>query len=365
MATTKYSSMSRLGTRYLGSKARVLRPLLELIGRPRTQDARFIDGFAGTGIVSQAAANVGWRVTANDTLTSATVLATARLTSAASTPFAALGGYSSAQAVLNGTPGVPGFLTREYSPFPSGAQRMYFTVENAMKIDAIRLKIGEWRTAGLISDLEQNLLIADLIEAANSVANTAGTYGCYLSSWTSSSQQNLYLARRALRANPVEFTVLNSDVFTIRSAVVDTVYLDPPYTKRQYAAYYHILETIALYDEPAVSGVTGLRPWKDKASVFCYKRKALSNILRLIEQQKANRILLSYNSEGHVALNELVDKLAEIRNVTLHELGAVGRYASNGSNATGSPTEYLIEMLPVGTRVTTMAASQDRLLSLV
>ena len=50
----------------------------------------------------------------------------------------------------------------------------------------------------------------------------------------------------------------------------------PADTKRQYAAYYHILETIAHGDEPVVEGITGLRPWKSKASDFCYKRRALA-----------------------------------------------------------------------------------------
>ena len=35
---------------------------------------------------------------------------------------------------------------------------------------------------------------------------------------------------------------------------MDAVYADPPYTKRQYAAYYHILETIAAGDRPLISG---------------------------------------------------------------------------------------------------------------
>ena len=44
------------------------------------------------------------------------------------------------------------------------------------------------------------------------------------------------------------------------TTAADTVYLDPPYTKRQYAAYYHILEAISLGDEPIVEGICGIRP---------------------------------------------------------------------------------------------------------
>ena len=32
----------------------------------------------------------------------------------------------------------------------------------------------------------------------------------------------------------------------------DILYLDPPYTKNQYSVQYHMLETIALYDNPTI-----------------------------------------------------------------------------------------------------------------
>ena len=35
------------------------------------------------------------------------------------------------------------------------------------------------------------------------------------------------------------------DVLDVQYEDGDVAYFDPPYTKRQYAAYYHILETIA------------------------------------------------------------------------------------------------------------------------
>ena len=53
----------------------------------------------------------------------------------------------------------------------------------------------------------------------------------------------------------------------------DLCYIDPPYMKRQYAANYHIIETIARGDSPEAVGVSGLRPWRDQYSDFCSKVK--------------------------------------------------------------------------------------------
>ena len=132
----------------------------------------------------------------------------------------------------------------------------------------------------------------------------------------------------------------------------DVAYFDPPYTKRQYAAYYHLLETIAVGDSPDVVGVTGLRPWQSLASDFCYKTKALKAISTLVAATPARRILLSYSSEGHVTLDALREALSAHGEVKVHDLGAIGRYRPNsvarlarnsgdGVRSRGAPSGHL------------------------
>ena len=121
----------------------------------------------------------------------------------------------------------------------------------------------------------------------------------------------------------------NEDVHQVPCSPEDTVYLDPPYTKRQYAAYYHILETIALGDEPEVEGVCGIRPWREKASDFCYKARAAKAIERLISALPARRIFLSYSTEGHVPIKSLTNSLNSIGQLSVQYLQSVGRYRPN------------------------------------
>ena len=132
----------------------------------------------------------------------------------------------------------------------------------------------------------------------------------------------------------------------------DVVYYDPPYTKRQYAAYYHILETIVYGDSPTVGGVTGLRPWTHLASKFCYRRHALATIVQLIESCPAQRILLSYSDDGHVPRRTLIDAVGRLGELTVHELGSIGRYRPNKPSRTARPTvaELLLDLhkAPIG-----------------
>jgi len=316
--------------RYIGSKARVVDAIMRLVGRPN--GGRFVDAFCGTGAVSEAAARSGWEVHANDHLRSASVSALARMTSREDAPFPAFGGYARAVAELDAVPARPGFVWRTYSPASlagSGVARLYFTADNAARIDAMRATIRDWAEAGRLSPREEALLLADLMGAANRVANTAGTYGCFLSTWQRQSMADLRLEPRSLPDRLPPSSAGTADARDVPCRWEDTVYLDPPYTKRQYAAYYHILETIALGDEPEVEGVCGIRPWKHLASDYCYRTRAVRALAELVAALPARRVFLSYSTEGHVPLDRLTEALSGVGRVVAHDLGDVGRYRPN------------------------------------
>ncbi|KNH08584.1 ulcer associated adenine specific DNA methyltransferase [Candidatus Burkholderia brachyanthoides] len=281
--------------RYIGSKARLVDSLREHIGP--WKDGTFFDAFCGTGAVAELASSLGWPVLLNDHLLSSATMAAARLARSENAQFTKLGSYEKTILSLNALDPIEGFIWREYSPASRrhcGIERRYFTEANAGRIDAARQQIAMCSKEGLLSTDEEQLILTDLLGAVNRCANIAGTYECFLAKWTAQSANAFLLQARPL-ASDVKLSV--RDVFELTPAESDVVYLDPPYTKRQYAAYYHILETVVIGDEPTVEGVAGLCPWKDRSSVFCYKIKVLNVLVRLIEGFNARRILLPYSKQ--------------------------------------------------------------------
>ena len=187
-----------MGYRYIGSKARIADEIIEYVKETATMESGgfFVDAFSGTGVVAEKAAQIGWPVHVNDMMTNAVIMSEARLLSSVDVPFNCLGGYEEVIKVLNGLSGEEGFIWREYSPASKRFQlneRRYFTEENAKKIDAISAKIHHWKDEKTISHKEFALLMSDLIQAVNNVANIAGTYGCFLSRWTTQAKENLVL----------------------------------------------------------------------------------------------------------------------------------------------------------------------------
>ena len=336
-----------MGYRYIGSKARIANEIIKCLGAPTADDSYFIDAFSGTGIVASKAADLGWNIRINDMMMNATVVSEAHLLSEEDVNFSALDGYVEAVKKLS-VARKEGFIWREYSPASAlqvGIERRYFNEDNAQRIDGATNLIHAWKREGVISDKEFSLLLATLIFAVNDVANIAGTYGCFLSKWTQQSMNQLNIVPLELRRNAVNYSVSNLDVFQVNSRMCDVVYFDPPYTKRQYASYYHILETIVRGDEPIVEGVAGLRPWKDNASVFCYKTKALKALVKLVISQKADRVLISYSNDGHIQLDELKKELEKTGYVEITEIGTIGKYRPNqiASSSGSDVNEYLIE----------------------
>jgi adenine-specific DNA-methyltransferase len=351
-----------VSVRYIGSKARVADAILELAGRPA--GGRFVDAFCGTGSVAAAAAARGWRVTLNDSLPSAVAMSIGATVARDNVPFNAVGGYAAAVQTLNAVPGRPGFIHEAYSPASAASgsvERRYFTEANAARLDAMRAKVRAWSDAGNLTWVEEQVLLADLLKAANRVANISGTYGCFLKSWSATALRDVRVNARPLPEGATDLHGVVGDVFDLATTPQDTVYFDPPYTKRQYSAYYHLLETIHAGDAPEVGGVTGLRPWKDKASDFCYKTRALDALTRLVLGTTARKILLSYSNEGHVPREHLVNALSEAGKVTLHEVKTIGRYRPNAQASAGGDTvdEYVIEINPVRLESRSLQVSQS------
>lgn len=85
----------------------------------------------------------------------------------------------------------------------------------------------------------------------------------------------------------------------------------PPYNQRQYLPNYHVLETIAKYDNPEIRGLTGLRDYSEQKSDYCRKDSAFNAFEGLISKTKSRYIVLSYNTEGILSHDEIISILGK------------------------------------------------------
>ena len=303
---------------YIGSKFSILNYIDEVIEdftEPK-KNITFCDIFAGTGVVSKYFKEKGYNIIANDIeyfsyvtlkglIENSDELKFEKLTRKHIDPFVC----------LNGLHGKKGFIYKNYSLGGTGKkkyQRQYFSDENAKKIDAIRIKIEKWKKRRLINDGEYFYLVACLIEAADKVANTASVYEAFLKDLKKSAQKSIVMEPLELIFKNKKYEIYNEDSKElIRKIKGDILYLDPPYNSRKYDTNYHILETIALYDNPKIKGKTGLRIEDTKKSNYCIKDKAALELEDLIKNAKFKYIILSYNDEGIISSKKIKEIMSK------------------------------------------------------
>jgi adenine-specific DNA-methyltransferase len=99
----------------------------------------------------------------------------------------------------------------------------------------------------------------------------------------------------------------------------DIAYLDPPYNQHPYGSNYFMLNVILDYTCPEktskISGIPG--DWN--RSDYNKEKSALSALTELVTHIKAKYVLLSFNSEGFIRLEEMKDMLDKIGKVEVLE----------------------------------------------
>ncbi len=250
----------------------------------------FCDLFAGTGIVGRVFKTQIHQVIANDLEYYSYVLNRNYIGNHTSIKIEPL------LEDLNNISGKTGFISKQYGESGT-ADRLYFTQENAQKIDAIRQQIEVWKTQQEITEDQYFFLLASLIESADKVANTASVYGAYLKHIKKTAAKTLEIIPASFDITTNAHRVYQEDSNTLIHKIQgDILYLDPPYNSRQYGANYHLLNTIAKYDTFAPQGKTGLRPYNKSA--YSSKIEVVEAFKELIKNAQFKYVFLSYNNEG-------------------------------------------------------------------
>jgi adenine-specific DNA-methyltransferase len=319
------------GIKYAGSKLRLLPHILRLA--KRVGPATVFDGFSGTTRVSQAFAQVGCRVIANDIAAWSKTFATCYLLNPRPRRH-----YADLIAHLNALPGKDGWFTEHYggdaasprSGLKDGFKKPW-QKHNTRKLDAVREEIER---LGLDAR-EKAVALTSLILALDRVDSTLGHFASYLSEWSPRSYKLLRLEVPRLTPRGAGHEVYQADVFDLLPKVeADLAYYDPPYgsnndrmppSRVRYAAYYHLWTSVCLFDRPELFGRAGRRrDTSDRvcASVFEDFRRdgagrfvAVEAVERLLLWTRARHVILSYSSGGRATARELHEAILRAGNL--------------------------------------------------
>jgi adenine-specific DNA-methyltransferase len=196
----------------------------------------------------------------------------------------------------------------------------YFGVRQSIEADAIVEAVNSSSPQETATDRRRWLLIA-LGRALLKIANSTGHFAQYLKPNERSYRRFISQRRKSswgywiysigelLPVGTADWRLrnkaFNEDSLSLIAGMGNArerpgvIYADPPYTDDQYSRFYHILETLLLYDYPAASGAGLYRP--DRFTTpFSLKSKAPSAFASLIQAcaRTGADMVLSYPASG-------------------------------------------------------------------
>ncbi len=346
---------------YIGNK----RALLNFIGegvklvqnRLKKEKLNCLDVFAGSGIVSRYLKQYSKSITVNDLEKYSCIINKCYLTNKTDVDLKKLQElYNSlcseidckmADLEKTGAFKKAGFISELYSPADEEniqkSERCFYTPYNAAYLDVASQLIREKVPLEL-----QDYFIAPLLSEASIHANTAGIFkGFYKNSKTGAGQfggngkNALSRIKGKIRLPFPEFSsfdcatrvfssdandlVCNEDLYNWSQLdeghQFDLAYLDPPYNQHPYGSNYFMLNLISDYKRPDsenISRVSGIpRDWH--RSAYNKKKKVADVFLELVKNIRAKYVLVSFNSEGFIDKDLMIELLSQCGKVEVLE----------------------------------------------
>lgn len=295
--------------RYTGSKFKLKNWIRDLIAQNCEDADSFCDLFAGTGIVTDAMIDDFNSFYINDLLFSNEVIYKA---------FFQNKNFSD-QKIINFAKKYRNLDSEKIEDnfFSKHFGDKYFSNEDAKKIGFIRDDIQA--NKGKLNEREFSILLASLIFSLDRCANTVGHYEAFFRNGQRKSKFTFELIDPVIKGSSDnrKVNIYRKDAnLLVDNISPDIFYIDPPYSSRQYSRFYHVLETIAKWDNPELFG-EAKKPKPENMSEYC-RAKAVDVFKELILSLKTKYIVVSYNntyssksksSENKMSLEQIEDIL--------------------------------------------------------
>lgn len=232
------------------------------------------------------------------------------------------------------------------------SERVFYTRENAMIIDTIRAAIDE------VPESYKKYFLGPLLYEASVHANTSGVFKGFYKSKTKNVGKfggegenalerikgKIELKKPVFSDNDAQITLFKEDANILVKHLqnIDITYIDPPYNQHPYGSNYFMLNTII--DNKLgnnISTVAGI-PDDWNKSAYNKKNEALKSFEELVKDIDSKYLIISYNNEGFISLEEMQNMLSKYGDLTTKEIDYIAfRGSRNLKERNIHTTEYL------------------------
>jgi len=321
---------------YIGNK----RALLDFIGKGikkiqkkiKKEKLKMFDVFSGSGIVARYFKQFSDLLIVNDLERYSAIINQCYLSNENELDINLLKNYHREILDELNKPLQKGIISELYAPADDekirSNERVFYTSRNAMYIDTARQFIEK------IPQNEQKFFLAPLLSEASIHANTAGVFKGFYKSKTGIGQfgginqdalnritGNIELSFPIFSNFNCETIICNDDSNKIINDLpeVDVAYLDPPYNQHPYGSNYFMLNLILDYKYPEnISHISGI-PDNWKRSDYNKCNKALHSLTELVEKIRSKYVIISFNSEGFISVEQMNQMLKKIGKLQIVE----------------------------------------------
>lgn len=322
---------------YIGNKRKLLPLIIDGLRETGLHSGKFLDIFSGSTVIGRMAKEMGFQTYVNDWEPYAYQLNRCFVTLNKEPEFTALGGADRVFRLLNDIDPLEDWVTKYLCPDDDDnpdltRERLFFTRENGMLIDAMRCQIQDWSESGKIDSDEYSYLIAPLLYSASYVSNTSGLFNAFHAGFGGGTKTGLNRIKSCIALQkPILYDNKKQNVAFCQEATslahdlakdteLDVVYLDPPYNQHSYGSNYHVLNSIALWDKPELTETiergnkSAIRKdWQEsRRSNYNYSKSSTGAYSELIDALHSRFIVVSYSTEGNIPVHELVAASAEV-----------------------------------------------------
>ena len=344
---------------YLGNKRKLLDNIaveveiaLKKLGIDK---AKICDLFSGSGVVARRLKQYSSRLYANDLEEYSYVINDCYLTNMED--FNEDFYNECLEKVLSYQPVSGGVITNNYAPRDDKSikegERVFYTHDNAVRIDTIREAIDKF-----VPESYKKFFLAPLLYEASVHANTSGVFKGFYKSKTANVGKfggegenalerilgSIELKKPILSNYNCQVTLFKEDANVLVKHLrgLDITYIDPPYNQHPYGSNYFMLNTI-LENKVGhnISTVAGI-PDDWNKSAYNKKNEALTTFENLVSDIDSKYLIISYNNEGFISLDEMKTMLSKYGELTTKEIDYVAfRGSRNLKNRNTHTTEYI------------------------